>query len=581
MDGPELATTISIVTTTVALMAAATAVWQALLARRQAASANRAADAAVAQADAAQQQALAADRSATVAATTLEMGVRQEQIAAELNAQAQANKVSAWWGPQSASEGSGIYFRNGSEAPVFQVHATVLGADDGAEVLREHLGVLPPTSSPLFLPLEADEERETSSTVPGARRVCVTFTDEAGVRWMRDPYGPLRRFENGLVVVATDLPRAAVLKQFADEFRAAYGVTLTFEVINTSISDALEPLFAAPSRGGGVVDALIGAHDWIGGLARRGLIEPIALSKEHREAFRPWTLNSLSYDGRLYGLPTTLDTTALIRNLDLAPASPVTMEDLIASGNDLRRRKRVTETLAVRITDEGDPFQLWPLFASAGGSLFGRSDGVWDAERIDLDSPASISAFDRLRSLGERGDHLLRCSMDRPEAFDLFASGRTAYLISSSDGLEYARRAGLRVAVSPVPPFAGAGPARGMSLVHSLFVAKGSAYHLLAHDLFSDYLTHRNVMEALSRNVVCPIALRDGSGQDRDVRAYQEICEDSDPMPTFRGMRHVWEVVGKAQAAAIRGAPAEGTARAAAREVALSLESARTANDAD
>jgi maltose-binding protein MalE len=574
VDHLDAVATISVVTALIALLSALIAVWQAVLARRQSASARHAADAAERQAVAAQRQAEAADRSVTVAASTLELESRRERSAEALRARSQSAKISAWWGWSATSEGWGIFLRNGSEAPVFHVHATVLEPEELAKIHEVHLSVLPPSSGPLFHLLETAVKHDESTLTRSARRVRTTFTDEAGERWLRDQHGRLSRFEARLVVVATDAPRAASLQQFAEEFRAAYGVTLTFQTIQTSISDELQPLFVAGARDGADVDALIGAHDWIGALAHDGLIEPIVLSKENRGAFRSWTLDALTYGTELYGLPTTLDTIALIRNVDLSPEPPVTMEDLIATGNDLRYKRQVTEILMVRVTDQGDPFQLWPLFASAGGSLFGTADGTWDPKQINLDSPASISAFDRLRSLGERGDGLLRRSMDRTQAFDLFTSGRTPYLISSSDGLEYARRAGLRVAVSPVPPFAGGEPARAMSLVHGLFIAKGGRNQLLAHDLFSDYLTHSTVMAALSKTVVCPVAVRVPFGQDADVQEYQRICDASDPMPSFRGMRHVWEIVGRAQAAVIRGDPPEGAARAAAKEIFLVLKSA-------
>jgi maltose-binding protein MalE len=568
------AITVSVVTALIAMISALIAIWQAVLARRQSASARRAADAAEGQAVAAQRQADAADRSAAVAVSTLELESRRERTAEALLARSQSAQISAWWGWSATPEGWGIFLRNGSEAPVYHVHATVLGPEDLAEIHEVHLPVLPPSSAPLFHLLETAVKHDESTLTRSARRGRVTFTDEAGERWLRDQHGRLRRFEARLVVVATDAPRAASLQQFAEEFRAAYGVTLTFQTIHTSISDELKPLFAAGPPDGATVDALIGAHDWIGSLAHENLIEPIVLSKENREAFRSWTLDALTYDAKLYGLPTTLDTTALIRNADLVPQPPVTMEDLIATGNDLRRKGQVTETLVVRVTDQGDPFQLWPLFASAGGSLFDIVDGAWDPKRVNLDSPASISAFDRLRSLGERGNGLLRRSMDRTQAFELFASGQTPYLISSSDGLEHARRAGLRVAVSPVPPFTGGEPARGISLVHGMFIAKGGRNQLLAHDLFSDYLTHSTVMAALSKTVVCPVALRVPFGQDADIQEYQKICDVSDPMPSFRGMRHVWEIVGRAQAAVIRGDSPEGAACAAAKEVLLTLKSA-------
>jgi arabinogalactan oligomer / maltooligosaccharide transport system substrate-binding protein len=574
MSHVNSAITVSVVTALIAVISALIAIWQAVLARKQSASARRAADAAESQVVAAQRQADAADRAATAALSTLELESRRERAAEALLARSQSAQVSAWWGWSATREGWGVFLRNGSGAPVYHVHATVLGPEDLTEIQEVQLPLLPPSSTPLFHLLETHAEHDDSTLTRSARRVRVTFTDEAGERWLRDQHGRLRRFEARLVVVATDAPRAVSLQRFAEEFQAAYGVTLTFQTIRTSISDELRPLFATGSPGGATVDALIGAHDWIGSLAHENVIEPIMLSKEHRDAFRSWTLDALTYGRRLYGLPTTLDTTALIRNVDLVPRPPATLEDLIATGNDLRHEGKVVETLMVRVTEQGDPFQLWPLFASAGGSLFDMRDGAWDPKRVTLDSPASISAFDRLRSLGERGDGLLRRSMDRTQAFELFSSGQTPYLISGSDGIEHARRAGLRVAVSPVPPFTDGGPARGMSLVHGMFIAKGGRNQLLTHDLFSDYLTHSTVMAALSKTVVCPVALRVPLGHDADIQEYQNICDASDPMPAFRGMRRVWEIVGRAQAAVIRGGSPEGTARAAAKEVLLALKSA-------
>ena len=283
--------------------------------------ARRAADAAESQAVAAQRQADAADRAATVAVSTLELESQRERTAEALLARSQSAQISAWWGWSATPEGWGVFLRNGSGAPVYHVHATVLGAEDLTEIQEVQLPLLPPSSAPLFRLLETDAEHDESTLTRSARRVRVTFTDEAGERWLRD-HRRLRRFEAHLVVVATDAPRAVSLQQFAEEFQAAYGVTLTFQTIHTSISDELEPLFATGSPGGASVDALIGAHDWIGSLAHENVIEPIMLSKEHRDAFRSWTLDALTYDARLYGLPTTLDTTALIRNVDLVPQPP-------------------------------------------------------------------------------------------------------------------------------------------------------------------------------------------------------------------------------------------------------------------
>lgn len=318
-----------------------------------------------------------------------------------------------------------------------------------------------------------------------------------------------------------------------------------------------------------MADALICPNDWIGNLISRDVIEPTVLSADHRDAFPGWSLSALTIDNRLYGLPTTVDTVALIRNTKLVPQPPATFDELVATGKALRDAGRVTETFAVRVGERGDPFQIWPLFTSAGGWLFGRTpDGGWDPTRIGLATPESIAAFERLRAFGEAGTGMLRRSMDRAEAIELFVTGRSPYLLSSSDALQRIRQSGIPVAIGAVPPFADGEPASAFTLVHGLVMAKHGANKIIAHDLFADYLTHEHVMTALSDGIVAPVALRGPTTEDTMIQQFQALCELGTPMPSFPQMDATWQVLEKAEVAVIAGAPAEATARQAATSLA-------------
>jgi maltose-binding protein MalE len=100
----------------------------------------------------------------------------------------------------------------------------------------------------------------------------------------------------------------------------------------------------------------------------------------------------------------------------------------------------------------------------------------------------------------------------------------------------------------------------------------------IAHDLFADYLTQPRVTEALSRGIVCPVAVRPGlTPRDAGIQEYQRLCETGLPMPTFPQMEPIWRILGRAQAAVISGAPATPTAQSAAAEIShlLSAPAAR------
>lgn len=470
---------------------------------------------------------------------------------------AQAALVSGWWG-QSEDGRWGAFARNASQAPVYQVFLTALGPDDHSDGTKAYSLMLPPSEHPIFFPVDDDFADQHEP----ARRVKIGFTDAAGVRWLRDQYGLLTELQPNLCV-KTDAPRAHALAQFEDDFQATYGVKVTFQ---TFARDYPQASYVADLQGQTDVDAIVCPHDWIGDLVDHDIIEPTVLAAGHRHAFPSWALSALSSGTRLYGLPTTVATVALIRNTELAPEAPATFDELLATARKLRDAGRVSELCALRVGEHGDPFQIWPLFASAGGWLFGRTpDGEWDPSRIGLATPESVGAFERLRQLGQSGIGILRRSVGREEAFELFTAGRTAYLISGPDALGFSRAAGIPLAVSAVPPFAGGAPASPFTLVHGLVMTKHGANKVIAHDLFADYLSHAHVMTALSVGLGGePVALRETTNDDFAVQQFLTLCEQGVLMPSIPQMNDTWRILEEAELAVIEGAPAEATAQRAA-----------------
>ncbi|GAA2616717.1 extracellular solute-binding protein [Actinomadura fulvescens] len=488
------------------------------------------------------------------------------RAAAEFDHRAQAALVSAWWGENDRDGRLGAFVRNASNAPVYQAYLTVMERDGDSEGVKLHAHVLPPGEHPRFFPV--DPAMISGGRTPGhqsAYRVRLCFTDAAGVRWMRNQFGQLTKLGPSLRIMADQL-RADTFSQFDEDFQATYGVHVDYAVTPAGYS---QQDYTREAQASGAADALIAPNDWIGDLARRGIIEPTTLSADHRSAFPDWTLKALTMHGRLYGLPMTVDTVALIRNTDLAPAEPATLDELISAGEALRAGGRATHVCSLRVGEGGDPFQLWPLFASAGGRLFGRDqDGEWDRGEVALADEGSVAAFERLRELGEAGAGILRRATGREDSFKLFTSCRTAFLITTTDGLLAARQAGVPFAVSPVPPFADGIDATTFSLVRGLLMTRSGPNKTIAHDLFADYLTQPRVLDSLARNLVSPVAIRTNAAHDAWIEYYRRLCDTGMIMPTFPEMERVWRITGRAQAAVIAGAPARATAEQAAEAVA-------------
>ncbi len=493
--------------------------------------------------------------------------VRQRQDA--YVRRSQSAMVSAWWGsadavhaPDPRSADWGAFLRNASETPVYKANMTVVGAGNHAGPTAMEFPVVPPTRQPVFHPVAvpsaapAAGHRSVSNAVSDYK-VSLRFTDAAGIRWVRDEYGVLRELEPNLLIW-TSPEGAAVLSPFTADFLATYGVVAT---LDTAVIEAeLERKFVEAAPGG--PDILIGPHDWVGDLAERDLIEPITVSDQRRSLFDPAHLRALSVGGRLHALPASLDTVALIRNTDLVPDAPESIEELIATGQDLRERGLVSEILAVPVGATGDPFHIWPLLSSAGGWLFAQQpDGTWDPARVGLDCAETIAALDKIRMLGELG--ILRPGVTRLQTFEALQKRQAAFLLAASGVVVPARRAKVNFAVSAVPPFRGGPPSRPFLAVNGFYVARHGRNKVVASDLVPDYLTRMEVAEQFGRMAhVVPLELSDEC--DPAIAEFHTLCAAAPPMPAFPRMRDVWTLLGAAEMALLAGGDAAevGTATA-------------------
>jgi arabinogalactan oligomer/maltooligosaccharide transport system substrate-binding protein len=476
----------------------------------------------------------------------------------------QASRVSTWWG--TTDSGSwGAFVRNASDAPVYQAHLTVVNRRDDTRTAKLDLAVIPPASHPVChtVPIQATAEELDDL------RVTLTFTDATGVRWMRDEYGRLTEFGNELRVWFHGRI-GSVLEQFASDFRRAYGVRLGFDTaVFGELQDRFVRAVTARDRGPAAPDMLFAPHDWIGGLAADGAIQPIIISAEDRAYFGDQALAAMSHGGRLYGLPVRLETVVLYRNPELVPDPPATMEELLAAGTALRDAGRVRVPLALPVGPNGDPFYLHPLFTSAGGRIFGDlPDGGWDLTDVRVAEPASVRAFERIRVLGEQGSGALRRTVDLQQAYRLFLDRDAPFLVATFWGADRARQERVPFAVSPVPPFRDGRPPQLMLSVSGFVFAARSPNHALALDLVADFLTRPDVTETLAETMAAIPAAQHFSPGDPVLVALAGECAKARPMPAVPQMRAIWGHLGRAQVQLIGGAEVAQVTSQLARELA-------------
>jgi arabinogalactan oligomer/maltooligosaccharide transport system substrate-binding protein len=371
------------------------------------------------------------------------------------------------------------------------------------------------------------------------------------------------------LVIWADDQRAAVLKPFAAKFGAANGVTVKVQ----AISKDQETAFVTASQQGSGPDVMVGAHDWIGNLVQNGAIEPVQLSDQQKSGLAANALKAVTFNGQLYGVPYATENLALIRNTDLAPKAPATIEDLVANA----KRIKTQEILCLQVGPTGDAYHLYPFYTSAGGYLFGTTpSGDYDPKDLGVGKPGSIAAFKKIATLGEKGSGALKRSITADNSIATFTARKCAYLISGPWAITDIKKAGLKYDITPVPGFAGGKPAQPFLGVQTFYVAAKGKNKALAQEFVTNYVTTPELAVALYQAEPRPPALIAAFDQvkatDPDLQKFVDAGRNAVPLPAIPAMAAIWDPFGKAEAAVVGGADPTRTITAAGKTISAQIK---------
>ncbi|WP_229399849.1 sugar ABC transporter substrate-binding protein [Micromonospora okii] len=372
----------------------------------------------------------------------------------------------------------------------------------------------------------------------------------------------------GKLVIWADDKRTAALKPFAEKFGQDNGVTVEVQ----AVSKDLQTNFVTASQQGSGPDVVVGAHDWIGNMVQNGAIEPVQLAAEQKAAFNETAIKAVTFNGQLYGVPYAQENLALIRNTDLAPEAPKTIEDLVATGKKLKAEKKVTETLCLQVGQNGDAYHIYPLYTSGGGYLFGTgANGDYDPKDLGVGKPESIEAFKKIGALGEKGEGVLKRSIADTNSIATFTGKKCAYLASGPWATVDVKKAGISYDISPFPGFAGGKEAQPFVGVQAFYVAAKGKNKALAQEFVANYTTKPELAVALynaePRPPALTAALDQVKGNDPDLVKFTEAGKNGQVLPAIPAMAAIWDPFGKAEAAVIGGADPAKTITAAGKTI--------------
>ena len=368
------------------------------------------------------------------------------------------------------------------------------------------------------------------------------------------------------LIIWADEKRAKAITPLAAAWAAENGVTVKVESIATDITTK----FKTASQAGNPPDVVVWAHDVIGDFVQNSAIDPI--QGLDTSGFDPIAIKGMTFAGQLYGVPYSVENIALIRNTDLAPDAPATMEDLQVVGKKLVTDKKATDILALQVGQKGDPYHIYPVFTSGGGSFFGlTADGDPDPKLVTVDSPESIAAGQKLYDMGEKGTGALKRSIDDKNAIPLFTGKKVAFLVSGPWSIADVIRSGVPYDVGPIPPFADGTPAGPFIGVNGFYVASKGANKTLAQEFVTSLVPTLDfqvgLYQAEPRRPALTAAVDQVKADDPNIPKFAEAAKSGVILPAIPAMGQVWTPFGVAEAAIVGGADPAVALTAAAKAI--------------
>ena len=352
------------------------------------------------------------------------------------------------------------------------------------------------------------------------------------------------------ITVWVDIERKPALEDVAKSFTEETGIEV--KLVTKDFATVDQDFISQVPTGKGP-DVIVSPHDKLGAYVSAGVVAPLELG-DVADGFAEASLQAMTYDGKVYGVPYSIENVALVRNTDLVAEPAATYDEVIANGKAAGTEYPFLVGLS---PEQGDPYHLYPLQTSFGSQVFAQNaDGSYDASQLVLGDAAGVEFSNWLASQGAAGAGVFNANIDSDRAREFFLAGKSPYYLTGPWNIPAISEAGINYAIDPLPS-AGGQDARPFIGVNGFFLSSKSANALAATNFIVNYLSTEDAQMALfevgGRPPALTAAYETAAAADPDVKAFGEIGQTGAPMPAIPEMGAVWSDWGNAELQIIKG----------------------------
>jgi arabinogalactan oligomer/maltooligosaccharide transport system substrate-binding protein len=355
------------------------------------------------------------------------------------------------------------------------------------------------------------------------------------------------------LVIWTDAEREQAISDAAVAFEEETGAKVT--LVQKNFEDLRADFIAQVPTGEGP-DITVGAHDWLGALVTAGVVNTIDLGEKSSE-FEQVALDAMTYDGQLYAVPYSLETIALLQNVDLVgEEAPATWDEMIEKGLAANtERPFVINTGG----ETGDGYTMYGFQTSFGAPVFVQDDTGSYTSEVGMGGAAGEAFATWLSENGKNGTGYLSTTVDYDINNELFNSGKAPYTIQGPWAIS--SFPDVNVAVNPIPS-AGGETAAPFVGVQGFYLSSQSKNSLLATEFLVNYLGTEDAQRALYEadpRIPAWTTLAEEVSSDPIIAGFLASSKGGVPMPSIPEMGSVWDFWNAAEAQVISGADPKST----------------------
>ncbi len=303
--------------------------------------------------------------------------------------------------------------------------------------------------------------------------------------------------------------------------------------IKTEIQVEPRSKFIQAAITGGGPDLLVGAHDWTGELAKKGLITDITIIEELTSDFIEKSINGFYFKKKLYGIPYCCEALILIYNKNLISTPPSTFEELVDVANELTDFSQGKYGFLYGI--DNNFYNNYPFIASQGGYVFKNVDNSYDITDIGLDNEGALAGANFIKKLVD--EMIVNRNSNNLLIESIFKEGIVAMIMDGPWNIKSYRETVPGTCIANLPTLNGK-PLKPFVGSRGIMINQISTKQSQSFSFIKDYFSGYTAQMIMYKNGLRPPARKDAATDvkrvDTEYSYIYNSIENGDPMPNIK-----------------------------------------------